>query len=77
MGNRRPGDFDCSGLTRAVWRTQGHRLGTDPAEQYEQVRWCRDGSAQVGDLVFFADPAAGVEHVGLNLGNGLMLAADG
>ena len=76
MGNAGPETFDCSGLTRAVWRTQGHRLGTDPAEQYEQVRLVPTGSAQVGDLVFFADPAAGVEHVGLNLGNGLMLAAD-
>ena len=77
MGNAGPETFDCLGLTRAVWRSQGHRLGTDPAQQYEQVRLVPTGSAQVGDLVFFADPAAGVEHVGVNLGNGLMLAADG
>ena len=76
MGNAGPETFDCSGLARAVWRTQGYRLGAEPAAQYEQVRLVPIGSAQVGDLVFFADPAAGVEHVGLNLGNGLMLAAD-
>ena len=76
MGNAGPETFDCSGLTRAVWRAQGRRLGTDPSAQYEQVTRVPTRNAQIGDLVFFSDSAAGVQHVGINLGNRLMLAAD-
>ena len=48
-----------------------------PGRPVRQVRLVPTANAQVGDLVFFSDRAAGVEHVGINLGNRLMLAADG
>ena len=74
-GRSGPETFDCSGLTRRVWRS--YRLGADPVDQYRQVRLVPTPNAQVGDLVFFYDRAAGVQHVGINLGNRLMLSADG
>ena len=90
-GKTGPDTFDCSGLTRAVFSLGGKRadgkgsgrkgpdgkgLGADPVEQYREVRLVPERNAQVGDLVFFAESGAGVEHVGINLGNRTMLAAD-
>ncbi|MEU8829611.1 NlpC/P60 family protein [Streptomyces sp900116325] len=67
-----PTSFDCSGLTQAAWRSAGVSL---PRTTYTQInageRISRSELAP-GDLVFFY---SGVSHVGLYIGDGLMIHA--
>ncbi|MDN3024542.1 C40 family peptidase [Streptomyces sp. S.PB5] len=67
-----PDSYDCSGLTQAAWNAAGISL---PRTTYDQVNAGTTVSlanAQPGDLVFFYDD---VTHVGLYIGNGMMIHA--
>jgi cell wall-associated NlpC family hydrolase len=76
-GGEKPGGFDCSGLVRYAFSFAGvsvpHRadlqwfVGTHPRRQ----------DLLPGDLVFYStdDTAAGIHHVGIYLGQGLMVVA--
>lgn len=67
-----PGSYDCSGLTQAAWKAAGVTL---PRVTYDQVNagtTVTVSAAQPGDLVFFYDD---VTHVGLYIGNGMMIHA--
>ncbi|MET8828404.1 NlpC/P60 family protein [Streptomyces sp. NPDC004610] len=67
-----PGSYDCSGLTQAAWKAAGVSL---PRVTYDQVNagtTVSVSAAQPGDLVFFYDD---VTHVGLYIGNGMMIHA--
>lgn len=67
-----PGSYDCSGLTQAAWKAAGVTL---PRVTYDQVNAGTTVAltdAQPGDLVFFYDD---VSHVGLYIGNGMMIHA--
>ncbi|MFE5187219.1 NlpC/P60 family protein [Streptomyces sp. NPDC056628] len=67
-----PGSYDCSGLTQAAWKAAGVDI---PRVTYDQVSAGTTvplSSAQPGDLVFFYDD---VTHVGLYIGNGMMIHA--
>lgn len=71
-----PDTYDCAGLVAAAF-TGPHRVaGAEPVRQYATTRLVNPDNAQVGDLVFFTAKDAGVQHVGLNLGGGLMLTSD-
>ncbi|MDI9831692.1 MULTISPECIES: C40 family peptidase [unclassified Streptomyces] len=67
-----PDSYDCSGLTQAAWKAAGVDI---PRVTYDQVNAGTTvpvSSAQPGDLVFFYDD---VTHVGLYIGNGMMIHA--
>ncbi|MDN3271021.1 C40 family peptidase [Streptomyces sp. MA15] len=67
-----PGSYDCSGLTQAAWKAAGVSL---PRTTYDQVNAGTTvpvSQALPGDLVFFYDD---VTHVGLYIGNGMMIHA--
>jgi peptidoglycan DL-endopeptidase CwlO len=67
-----PGSYDCSGLTQAAWKAAGVTL---PRTTYDQVNAGTTVSlsnALPGDLIFFYDD---VSHVGLYIGNGMMIHA--
>ncbi|MFG3260882.1 MULTISPECIES: C40 family peptidase [Streptomyces] len=67
-----PDSYDCSGLTQAAWKAAGVTL---PRVTYDQVNAGTTvslSSAQPGDLVFFY---ADVTHVGMYIGNGMMIHA--
>ncbi|MDX3530525.1 NlpC/P60 family protein [Streptomyces sp. ID05-39B] len=67
-----PDSYDCSGLTQAAWKAAGVTL---PRVTYDQVNAGTTvslPSAQPGDLVFFY---ADVTHVGIYIGNGMMIHA--
>jgi cell wall-associated NlpC family hydrolase len=73
-----PDAFDCSGLVMMAYRAAGITLPRTSQEQW--AAGPRIGSSQVqpGDLVFFAGAdgtAAAPGHVGLVIGNGLMIEA--
>ncbi|MGC0330001.1 cell wall-associated NlpC family hydrolase [Streptomyces sp. SAI-170] len=67
-----PDSYDCSGLTQAAWKAAGVDI---PRVTYDQVNSGTTvplSDAQPGDLVFFY---ADVTHVGIYIGNGMMIHA--
>ncbi|KUM74824.1 C40 family peptidase [Streptomyces curacoi] len=67
-----PDSYDCSGLTQAAWKAAGVDI---PRVTYDQVNGGTTVSlsnARPGDLIFFYDD---VTHVGLYIGNGMMIHA--
>ncbi|MEV6587826.1 C40 family peptidase [Streptomyces acidicola] len=67
-----PDSYDCSGLTGDAWKAAGVDL---PRTTYDQVNVGKTVSvadAKPGDLVFFY---ADVTHVGIYIGNGMMIHA--
>ena len=72
FGSAGPTTWDCSGLTMMAFKQAGISL---PHSSYAQIHYGRKisrGSLQPGDLVFFYRR---VSHVGIYLGNGLMVHA--
>jgi peptidoglycan DL-endopeptidase CwlO len=67
-----PGSFDCSGLTMYAWGKAGVSLPHSALQQYVSLPHVARGALQPGDLVFFGSP---IHHVGLYIGDGLMVAA--
>jgi cell wall-associated NlpC family hydrolase len=73
-GSPDPG-FDCSGLTQWSWRQAGVALPRTAQEQYDAVPHIPIGALQPGDLVFWNDGTASVQHVGMYVGNGNVIDA--
>lgn len=68
-----PNAFDCSGLTMRAWGAAGVGLPhSSRAQQGSGVR-VSEGQLQPGDLVFYYSP---VSHVGMYIGNGLIVNAE-
>ncbi len=78
-GGESPSGFDCSGLTRYLYRQVGVSLPHSAAGQYSS----RYGTfisgldnLQPGDLLFFVNTAGpGITHVGIYVGSGTMVNA--
>jgi cell wall-associated NlpC family hydrolase len=71
-GGNGPYAFDCSGLTRFAYAAAGVNLPRTAAEQLAAVPQVPLAQAQPGDLLFFGP---GIGHVGIYLGDGLMVDA--
>jgi peptidoglycan DL-endopeptidase CwlO len=67
-----PNAFDCSGLTSFAYRAAGVSLPHSSRAQSGMGRQVSRGELQPGDLVFFYSP---ISHVGLYIGNGMMVHA--
>jgi hypothetical protein len=70
--------LDCSGLTQRVYADLGISLPRTAAQQATQGRAVASlAQARPGDLVFFdyGSSTAGIDHVGVYIGNGQMIAA--
>lgn len=67
-----PNQFDCSGLMQYAYRAAGISLPRTAAQQQRVGLAVSRANLQPGDLVFFGSPAY---HVGMYLGNGLMVQA--
>jgi cell wall-associated NlpC family hydrolase len=70
--------LDCSGLTKLVYGNLGIDLPRTAAQQATAGKPVASlADAQPGDLVFFDNTSAraGVDHVGIYIGNGQMIAA--
>ena len=69
-----PNAFDCSGLTRYVYKVAtGKELPHQSYAQYAKVKRIPRSKAQPGDLVFFF--RNGAHHVGIYIGKGRMIDA--
>ncbi|MFG2650019.1 NlpC/P60 family protein [Streptomyces sp. NPDC048436] len=67
-----PNAFDCSGLTRAAYRSAGVSLPRTTYAQIAAGERVPRSQLRPGDLVFFYQ---GISHVGLYVGNGQMIHA--
>ncbi|MDR8409907.1 NlpC/P60 family protein [Nonomuraea sp. 3-1Str] len=67
--------FDCSGLTLYAWSKAGVKLGHYTGSQFRQGRSVSLADLRRGDLVFFGGGAGDPTHVGLYLGEGIMIHA--
>jgi cell wall-associated NlpC family hydrolase len=64
-----PHHFDCSGLTRWVYKRVGMSLPHSASAQASKVQRISRSHARRGDLVFFHDHGA-IYHVGIYAGHG-------
>ncbi|MCW2834014.1 MAG: hypothetical protein JWN68_1967 [Nocardioides sp.] len=64
--------FDCSGLTMRAWGAAGVGLPHSSSAQYGSGAHVSASDLQPGDLVFYYSP---ISHVGLYIGNGLIVHA--
>ncbi|WP_448626437.1 C40 family peptidase [Geodermatophilus sp. URMC 64] len=71
-GSAGPGGFDCSGLTMYAYAAAGVGLPHSSASQSRLGSAVSRSDLQPGDLVYFYSP---VSHVGLYIGNGMMVHA--
>jgi NlpC/P60 family len=72
FGGAGPGGFDCSGLTQYAYAAAGIQLPRTAAEQFAATPEVPLTDARPGDLLFFYP---GITHVGIYLGDGLMVDA--
>jgi cell wall-associated NlpC family hydrolase len=75
-GSSGPGAFDASGLTQAAFRARGVALPRGAQDQFNDHRRIL-GSEPFGpgELIFFGASATTVTHVGIYLGDGMMIDA--
>ncbi|MCU1669764.1 MAG: Cell wall-associated hydrolase [Blastococcus sp.] len=71
-GSSGPNGFDCSGLTSYAWGMAGVALVHSSRGQSQLGHEVSRSQLQPGDLVYFYSP---VSHVGLYIGNGMMVHA--
>jgi cell wall-associated NlpC family hydrolase len=75
-GGTGPDGYDCSGLVQAAYRQAGVALPRVAQDQYDAGPAVPPGTPVVpGDLIFFGSGPAGVEHVGMYIGDGEMVDA--
>jgi cell wall-associated NlpC family hydrolase len=75
-GGAEPGGFDCSGLVQWSYARAGLLLPRTAQQQYDAGPRLPAGTPlEAGDLVFFGTGPHGVDHVGIALGDGRMVAA--
>jgi cell wall-associated NlpC family hydrolase len=77
-GGSGPGSWDCSGLVQAAFAQVGVAFTHDAAAQYAATASYAvppSNDLPAGDLVFFGPSLAGIEHVGIVIGNGQMIDA--
>jgi cell wall-associated NlpC family hydrolase len=78
-GGAGPNSFDCSGLTSYIYRQLGVYIPHSAASQYHYgVHIGSMSNLAPGDLMFFAGTvpgARGITHVGIYVGDGIMVHA--
>jgi cell wall-associated NlpC family hydrolase len=67
-----PSSYDCSGLTMRAWGTAGVGLPHSSRAQQGSGTRVSESELRPGDLVFYYSP---VSHVGMYIGNGLIVNA--
>jgi cell wall-associated NlpC family hydrolase len=70
-GAEGPNSFDCSGLVAYAYAAAGISLEHYTGAQWAETTQIPLADAQAGDLIFFN----GLGHVGIYLGNGMMVDA--
>ncbi len=74
-GTSAPPGFDCSGYVQHVFKHFGIQLNRIAADQYKEGIPISKSGLKPGDLVFFTTYEPGASHVGIYLGNNIMIDA--
>lgn len=77
-GGNGPKSFDCSGLTKYVYKHFGYNINRTATQQLKNGVTVSKENLQPGDLVFFNSAGTGIDkatHVGIYIGNGEFLHA--
>ncbi|MCI0183115.1 hypothetical protein MM817_01385 [Acidibacillus sp. S0AB] len=74
-GGTSPSGFDCSGFTQFVFAHFGVDILRTSEQQFAEGLSIPENQLTPGDLVFFSTYAAGATHVGIYIGNDLMVDA--
>ena len=70
-----PNSWDCSGLTMKAWLAAGVRLPRVAQAQYNATTHVAIADLRPGDLVFYGTTSSSIYHVGMYVGNGMMIHA--
>lgn len=65
--------FDCSGLVQYVYAHFGVNLNRVTWDQFQEGQSVSEADLKPGDLVFFSTYAPGASHVGIYVGNRIMI----
>jgi cell wall-associated NlpC family hydrolase len=78
-GGRRPaaGGFDCSGLLEYAFAQVGMDMYGTAQSQYNKTTPVPEDQIKPGDLVFFTTYKPGASHVGMYVGDGQFINANG
>jgi cell wall-associated NlpC family hydrolase len=68
--------FDCSGFTQYVFRHFGVYVGRDTWAQFAEGVPVSKSNLKPGDLLFFSTYASGASHVGIYIGNDMMVDSE-
>jgi cell wall-associated NlpC family hydrolase len=78
-GGNGPNVFDCSGLMQQAWLAAGVSIPRTSFTEWDALPHISRSQLQPGDLIYFLEPgasaAAGPGHVGMYIGNGMMIHA--
>lgn len=74
-GGADPLGFDCSGLVRYVFGKEGVIVPRTAAAQQQAAFPVPLPDLRAGDLLFYRSGSAGVDHVAIYIGDGLMVHA--
>ncbi|PWI59001.1 C40 family peptidase [Sulfoacidibacillus thermotolerans] len=74
-GGTSPSGFDCSGFTQYVFAHFGVDILRTSEQQFAEGLSVPENQLTPGDLVFFSTYAPGATHVGIYIGNNLMVDA--
>ncbi len=65
--------FDCSGFVYFIYKNMGVTLNRVAADQMTNGTWVPKNALQPGDIVGFANKSGYINHVGIYVGNGMMI----
>lgn len=79
-GGASPSGFDCSGFTLYIYKQFGYSMSHSASAQWHDAgEYVERSDLQLGDMVFFADPARtngkACSHCGIYIGNGEFIHA--
>ncbi|KUO73808.1 MAG: hypothetical protein APF77_17145 [Clostridia bacterium BRH_c25] len=74
-GGTGPDSYDCSGLVYSLYGKLGISLPRVASDQAGVGTYVLKEKLEYGDLVFFAKDGKNVHHVGIYIGNGMMVHA--
>ena len=72
-GGTSPKGFDCSGFVYYLYKSMGVTLNRVAADQMRNGTWVPKDQLQPGDIVGFQNRNGYVNHVGIYVGNGMMI----
>ena len=68
-----PNSFDCSGFVYFIYKQMGVTLNRVAADQMTNGTWVPKNALQPGDIVGFQNRSGYINHVGIYVGNGMMI----